>query len=117
MLFHPILSHCSQRNFKTMAGNPDGSSRTPRTGRTATKVDTGKQERGAAGMGASTYSGNLWKHEHPVLASAEVKVANTRQVTPFRNNGALPSPMEHPLAEEEKGGALSRALETKALPS
>lgn len=35
-----------------------------------------------------------------------VQVAYTRRVTPFRNNGALPSPMEHPLAEEEEGGAL-----------
>lgn len=73
MVFHLILSHCSQRNFKTMAGNPGGLSRTPRTGRIATKVDTGKQERRAAGMGASTYLGNLWKHEHPVLAAAEVR--------------------------------------------
>ena len=89
-----------------MAGNPGGSSRTPRTGRIATKADTGKQERSAAGMGASTYLGNLWKHERPVLAAAEVQVAHTRRVTPFRNAGALPSPMEHPLAEEEKGAAL-----------
>ena len=89
-----------------MAGNPGGSSRTPRTGRIATKADTGRQERRAAGMGALTYLGNLWKHEHPVLAAAEVQVAHTRRVTPFRNNGALPSPMEHPLAEEEKGAAL-----------
>jgi hypothetical protein len=55
-----------------MAGNPGGSNRTPRTGRIATKADTGKQERRAAGMGASTYLGNLSKHEHPVLLAEEV---------------------------------------------
>jgi hypothetical protein len=83
-----------------MAGNPGGSSKTPRTGRIATKVDTGKQERGASGMGASTFLGSSWRHKRPVPAVAEVQAANT----PPRNNGALPSPMEHPLASRREGG-------------
>jgi hypothetical protein len=52
-----------------MAGNLDGSSRTPKTGRTITKVGTGKQETRDAGMDASTYSGSSQKHERPALAA------------------------------------------------
>jgi len=51
-----------------MAGSLDGSSRTPKTGHTITKVGTGKQGIKDAGMDASTYSGSSQKHERPALA-------------------------------------------------
>lgn len=102
-----LPSRCSPRNFKTMAGSPSGSSKTARMGRTATKEDTGKQERRDAGTVALTFSGNLLKHEHPVLAVAEVQAASTDLDTQFINDRALPIfAAEHILLLKKKRGAL-----------
>ena len=103
MLFHFSLSRCSPRNFKTMAGSPGGSSRTLTMGRTATKADTGKQERRDTGTGASTYLGNSLRHEHPVLAVAKDQEASTHPARPFRNNGAPPSTLELLLLNKKRG--------------
>ena len=103
MLFHFSLSRCSPRNFKTMAGSPGGSSRTLTMGRTATKADTGKQERRDTGTGASTYLGNSLRHEHPVLAVAKDQEASTHPARPFRNNGAPPSSLELLLLNKKRG--------------
>ena len=60
-----------------MAGSLDGSSRTPKTGHTITKVDTGKQGTTDTGMDASTYSGSSQKHDRPALAATIGSTAPT----------------------------------------
>jgi hypothetical protein len=54
-------------------------------------------------MGASTYSGNLLRHEHPVLAVAKDQAASTHPAMPFRNDRAPPSSLELLLLNKNRG--------------